>query len=112
MRYIQTQRRLRRCRRRRVHHCLLHLAHQRHLHNRHYADTTKERKATTHAFTSASAACSPAVSRYIQPSRSSIVRVPYAAFASECVTCTIVVPCSFSFRNNSIISLACSECRF
>jgi hypothetical protein len=33
------------------------------------------------------------------------------AFASECVTCTIVVPCSFSFRNSSIISFACVECR-
>ena len=37
---------------------------------------------------------SPASGSTIHPSRSWMVRCPYAAFRSECVTCTIVVPCA------------------
>ena len=58
-----------------AHHCLLHLGQHRHLHQRNHADATKQRKTPTHAFTSAPADVTrPAVSRYIHPSRSSIVR--------------------------------------
>src|SRR4051812_49001858 len=46
-----------------------------------------------------------------QPSRRLTTRLPYAALASECVTCTIVVPLSFSFLNSSMISLPWLECR-
>src|ERR1700733_12535730 len=112
MRYVQTQCRLgRRCWCLGSHR-LLHLGQHRHLHQNHDAEATKQRKTPSHAFTPVAAASSPAVSRYIHPSRNSIVRVPYAAFASECVTCTTVVPCSFNVRNSCIISFACSECRF
>src|SRR5271154_2180660 len=111
--YIQSQRGQRRCWGRLRYSCLLHLSQRGHFHQHNYTDATKQRKTPSHAFTSEPAdAASPAVSRYCQPSRSSIVRVPYAAFASECVTCTIVVPCSFNVRNSCIISFACSECRF
>src|SRR5439155_19979359 len=47
----------------------------------------------------------------IQPSRSRTTRLPYPAFTSECVTCTIVVPCRLSSRNSRMISSPCSECR-
>ena len=46
-----------------------------------------------------------------QPSASWMTRWPYAALASECVTCTMVVPSSFSFLNSSMISLPWLECR-
>src|ERR1700733_2679275 len=55
-------------------------------------------EANLHRFTAASVVsvvCKPgfAVSPTNQPSRNWMVRLPYAALASECVTCTIVVPC-------------------
>src|ERR671938_485163 len=40
----------------------------------------------------------------IHPSRNWMTRCPYEAFFSECVTCTMVMPSSLSFRNNSMIS--------
>ena len=48
-----------------------------------------------------------------QPSVPQLNRaVSVAAFASECVTCTMVVPCWLSSRKSSMISLAWPECRF
>src|SRR5664280_961301 len=52
------------------------------------------------------------VSPTSHPSRIWMVRAPYDALRSECVTCTIVVPSRFSALNNSMISLAWLECRF
>src|SRR2546425_980491 len=40
----------------------------------------------------------------IQPSRSCTTRLPYVAFSSEWVTCTIVVPAALSSRNSSMMS--------
>src|SRR6185437_9067627 len=54
---------------------------------------------------------STATSRVSQPSCSSRMRVPYRAFSSECVTCTMVVPWRFNSRKSSMISRACVECR-
>src|SRR5438874_8921829 len=45
------------------------------------------------------------------PSRSCTTRFPYAAFVSECVTCTIVVPPRFSSVNSSMISFPWLEWR-
>src|SRR6185437_5883556 len=47
----------------------------------------------------------------IQPSRSSMIRLPNCAFASEWVTWMIVVPSLFNFLNNSMISRPWLECR-
>src|SRR6185436_10007349 len=47
----------------------------------------------------------------IHPSCRRITRLPYAAFVSECVTCTMVVPCRLSSRKSRMISSPCSECR-
>jgi len=40
-----------------------------------------------------------------------MMREPYDAFTSECVTCTMVVPASFSDRKSSMISLPWAEWR-
>ena len=47
----------------------------------------------------------------IQPSAKVTMRFPYEAFTSECVTWMMVVPCWFSLRKSSMISLAWLECR-
>src|ERR1700757_5211613 len=42
-----------------------------------------------------------------------MIREPYSAFFSECVTCIIVTPSSlFIFRKSSMISSPCFELRF
>ena len=43
------------------------------------------------------------------PPFGSLVRVPYDAFTSECVTWMMVAPLSLSERNSSMISLPCAE---
>ena len=40
------------------------------------------------------------------PSRNWTTRRPYEAFRSGCVTCTIIVPASFSVLNRSMISVS------